>query len=162
MSSCFTISSPRGYHCQNLCVHTISLLIIQRKWEDILPFFKRTFHIDQSGHDANIILIIKLWFMCSAAIISDVQVWLVCCINEMINFLGANKSRYKNDLKQSWLLLYKEEGHERSNGPKTLHICLGENLSMEIKNIENLNIIPKSHQFSILGVLPTTKWTFPT
>ena len=47
-----------------------------------------------------------------------------------------------------------KRGHKRSNSPKTLNICLGENLSKEMKDIKDLNNILKSHQFSMLGFFP--------
>ena len=40
-----------------------------------------------------------------------------------------------------------ERCHERLNSSKTLHL-FGINLSMEIKDIEDLDIIPKSHEVS--------------
>ena len=48
------------------------------------------------------------------------------------------------------LTSYMERGHERLNSPKTLHSCLGKNPLREIKEVKDLNIIPKSHQFSML------------
>ena len=62
-----------------------------------------------------------------------------------------------NIFKQSGLLPHMESGHERSNSPKTLNICLGKNMRMEIRYIEDLNIIPKSHQVSMLRFFPAAK-----
>ena len=60
----------------------------------------------------------------------------------------------KEYLEQSGLLPYMERGHERSNSSKTLKIALGKNLSMEFKDNLDLNIIPKIHQFFMLGFFP--------
>ena len=55
-----------------------------------------------------------------------------------------------------------ERGHERSNSPKTIKICLGKNLSMECKDNLDLNIIQKSHKVSMLGFFPAAKCSFLT
>ena len=44
----------------------------------------------------------------------------------------------------SGLLPNMEVGHVRLNSHKP-HICLGKNMSMEIKDNEDLNKVPKSH-----------------
>ena len=45
------------------------------------------------------------------------------------------------------------------NWPNTLNICQGQNLCIhvEIKDIENMNIIPKSRQVSMLVFFPAVK-----
>ena len=73
-----------------------------------------------------------------------------------------DRQSYHIYFKHSGLLPYMEWGHERSISFKTLNICLGKNLSMEMKDIEDFNIIPKSHKFSMFRCLLATKWNFPT
>ena len=58
--------------------------------------------------------------------------------------IAVTTPEVKHTYQHPGLLPYMERVHERLNSPKTLKFSVGKNLNKVIKDIKELNIIPKS------------------